>query len=197
MSIGDNIKKFRKIRRLTQQELASFTKISLSAIIKYENNQREPKTEMLIKIANALDVDLLNLIADNNEMIEEEDLKRLKKEVSDERIIYSKPSVIKEIDKKSKFYANLENVLQSESWQEEFNYKYTDLVKRDDFDEIIDEVLAGLLCLSGKKIEPIDRIKRYISSKNYEITKFNDDVLKDIDRKFSEILELEFFKLNK
>ena len=40
-------------------------------------------------------------------------------------------------------------------------------------------------------------LKDYISSKDYDINKLSDESLIEIDKKCSDILELEFFKLNK
>jgi len=60
--IGENIKKFRKNKKLTQQNLADILEISIHAIRKYENNSREPKIEMIYSIANALDVPVVDIL---------------------------------------------------------------------------------------------------------------------------------------
>lgn len=61
--IKDRIKKYRQIKGLTQAELASLTHISLSNISKYETGNRVPKTDYLIKIAEALRIPLSALIS--------------------------------------------------------------------------------------------------------------------------------------
>ncbi|MBE6089539.1 helix-turn-helix domain-containing protein [Clostridium beijerinckii] len=137
MSIGDNIKKFRKIKKLTQQELASVTKISLSAIIKYENNQRDPKTEMLVKIANALDVPIMELIADENNFVDNNLANRILSDMSDDSsAFYSQPSIIRKIDEEFEPHKAIEELLRTRALQKELDYKYMELISRDNFNEI-------------------------------------------------------------
>lgn len=78
MNIGANIKKYRKEKGLTQQQLADLIgkstigvrkyeandiKISLgSSLARYENGTREPKIGTLNEIAKVLDVSIQELI---------------------------------------------------------------------------------------------------------------------------------------
>lgn len=54
--IGNRIQKYRKLRNMTQDELSKQSGIYLSTIKKYENGERNPKPEQLLKIAEALGV---------------------------------------------------------------------------------------------------------------------------------------------
>ena len=54
--IGDNIKRIRKEKKITQKELGEMLGVSQSAINQFENNKSTPKTQTLQKIADALDV---------------------------------------------------------------------------------------------------------------------------------------------
>ncbi|MCC0707302.1 helix-turn-helix domain-containing protein [Clostridioides sp. ES-S-0190-01] len=56
MAIGEDIKKLRKSKGLTQQELAEKANISKNAIYNYENNKSIPNAKILKKIMNALEV---------------------------------------------------------------------------------------------------------------------------------------------
>ncbi len=58
MEIGENIKKYRKQKGLSQSELADLANISRVAIGNYERGNRTPNIEIVKKIANALDVPL-------------------------------------------------------------------------------------------------------------------------------------------
>ncbi|MHA9740118.1 helix-turn-helix domain-containing protein [Robinsoniella peoriensis] len=64
MTIGDKIRHIRNFRGLTQKELG--LKIGLDAksadnrIAQYETNYRVPKKDMLVQIAEALDVNIMN-----------------------------------------------------------------------------------------------------------------------------------------
>lgn len=63
-TIGTNIKYFRKKSKLTQRELASKCNLATGTIQQYELGKREPKTEILIRIANALQIELADLVSD-------------------------------------------------------------------------------------------------------------------------------------
>ncbi len=66
MVIGENIKRIRKEKKLTQKQLGGLCepKISESTIRKYELNILNPKIETIQKIADALNVSLNDLIPD-------------------------------------------------------------------------------------------------------------------------------------
>ena len=66
MNIGNNIKKYRKIKGLTQIQLAEKINKSESIIRKYEANNVKPNIEMLNKISDALNVSVSELISDEN-----------------------------------------------------------------------------------------------------------------------------------
>lgn len=54
--ISDLIKKYRKLKGMTQEQLCQAAGIGISTLKKYENNDRNPKPEQLQKIADALQV---------------------------------------------------------------------------------------------------------------------------------------------
>lgn len=58
MNEGDNIRRIRKEKGLTQSQLAKKAGISEISVRKYESGKRKPKLETMEKIANALDVPL-------------------------------------------------------------------------------------------------------------------------------------------
>lgn len=61
MALGQNIKKYRKEKKLTQKELASLAGVNEVTIRSYEAEKYRPKIETLQKIAEALDVSLAAL----------------------------------------------------------------------------------------------------------------------------------------
>ena len=63
MTVGENIKRIRKQKRLTQKQLGELCNPSISAatIRKYELNILNPKLETLQKISTALDVSITDL----------------------------------------------------------------------------------------------------------------------------------------
>ena len=66
--IGTNIKLLRDIRGLSQKELAEFASISTGTLSHIENGGRQPSLEMLYKIADALNVSIINLVLDEREI---------------------------------------------------------------------------------------------------------------------------------
>ena len=64
MSIGENIKKYRKNNKLTLKQLGELVGLSEQAIGQYERGDRNPSLEILIKIAVALDVSVNELMED-------------------------------------------------------------------------------------------------------------------------------------
>ena len=56
MTVGEQIKTIRKKKGLTQKQLAELTGLIEPTIRKYESGQRTPKSDNLIKIAEALGV---------------------------------------------------------------------------------------------------------------------------------------------
>jgi len=56
LTLGQNIKKYRKQKGLTQSELAEMIDLKSITIRKYESDDREPSIETITKIAEALGV---------------------------------------------------------------------------------------------------------------------------------------------
>ena len=65
ITIGENIKRIRKEKGLTQKQLAEMLGVTQQMIGTYENNKRTPKLDTALKIAKALDVDVLDLLGLN------------------------------------------------------------------------------------------------------------------------------------
>ncbi len=62
MDIGKHLKEFRQEKGISRESLSSILGISIHALAKYEQGQREPNIETLNKIAKALDVEMASLI---------------------------------------------------------------------------------------------------------------------------------------
>ena len=84
MTIGENIKKYREKKGLTQKELGAALGLAEITIRQYESNKREPKYEILFSIADALNIsidDLMNI--DTGKRIKEE---RVKAKLTQEKL---------------------------------------------------------------------------------------------------------------
>ncbi|WP_251862148.1 helix-turn-helix domain-containing protein [Clostridium sp. Marseille-Q2269] len=62
MSVGENIKKYRKEKRLTQKQLAKEINLSEISIRRYEKNISTPTIEIIKKIAEKLKVPVSSLL---------------------------------------------------------------------------------------------------------------------------------------
>ena len=63
MHIGDKIKKAREAKGLSQKEVATTLKMDQSQYSKIENGKVDPQFSTIEKIAGALKVDVVNLVA--------------------------------------------------------------------------------------------------------------------------------------
>lgn len=79
MSIGENIKKARKSKKMTQKELAKFIGKSERMVQKYEKGEIEPSFETLEKIAGTLEVFVFEFLDDNVYVTSSENSVEIKK----------------------------------------------------------------------------------------------------------------------
>lgn len=61
-NLARTIKKYRKARKLTMEQLNEKSEINLSTLKKYETDNRNPKLEQLSKIADALEVSVFEFL---------------------------------------------------------------------------------------------------------------------------------------
>lgn len=64
--LGENIKKFRKIKNMSREYLSTKLGISVHTLSKYEQGQREPNIDMLNKISNVLGVTINELAGEQD-----------------------------------------------------------------------------------------------------------------------------------
>lgn len=110
MSIGTVIKKYRKIKNLTQEEMAGRLGVTAPAVNKWENENSYPDIMLLAPIARLLDISVDTLLSfrenlkeeEINEIVREADT-RLKEESYDEAFQWAK--------KKLEQYPNCENLI--------------------------------------------------------------------------------------
>ena len=60
--IGDNLKRLRTLRALTQVELAEKASVTQATVVRIERNQAEPHMSTIRKLAGALGVDPAELV---------------------------------------------------------------------------------------------------------------------------------------
>ncbi|NGP44911.1 helix-turn-helix domain-containing protein [Bacillaceae bacterium SIJ1] len=70
-SIGEKIKRQRKEKQLTQQDLADLLNVSRSAISNWESERNYPDLSTLVQLSDALDISLDQLLREDSMMVEE------------------------------------------------------------------------------------------------------------------------------
>ena len=75
-SLGDRIANLRKELDINQKELATKVRITEASLSRYENNLREPKSEIIVRLAKALETstDYLLGVNDNTKISKEDKL---------------------------------------------------------------------------------------------------------------------------
>ena len=64
VKIGDNLKRRRVRKALTQEELARKARLTTASVARIERNETEPRMSTLRKLAKALDIDPAELVGD-------------------------------------------------------------------------------------------------------------------------------------
>lgn len=123
MNIGDNIKKHRKMRGLTQIELGKLIEKSVSTIQKYESNSVKPDINTIKNIAQKLDTSMSNIIGDDDEL---EFQAHIEGYADDIDVFYKSPSDVKIEKTYDEISKNIDLLLSDKNIQEELNYKYDD-----------------------------------------------------------------------
>ena len=72
--IIENVKELRRIKNLSQLELSELADLSMNTISKFEINQKQINLQTLIKISNALDVDVNYLLGYEPKELNKQDL---------------------------------------------------------------------------------------------------------------------------
>ena len=80
MGIGDNIKKYRTEKEISQEKLATKLDMSSRTLQSYEAGRTSPTMDILIKIAIALDIPFYKLI-ENDESLSTKDIEKVKKNI--------------------------------------------------------------------------------------------------------------------
>ena len=135
MSLGNNIKRIRKNKGLTQKELAEKLKVNINTIQNYENGRREPKIEVIKNLGEILDVSLSEFFWDDDIKREEANIQKLKSKLpeSEEVLITESPTTRKYNDSNFEGIRILKDFLKNDAIQEDSNYDYKTLL----FNEIL------------------------------------------------------------
>ncbi|WP_066675874.1 helix-turn-helix domain-containing protein [Clostridium septicum] len=66
MDIGENLKKIRKDKKMTQEDFGKLVGLSANTVQRYESGKRQPNIETIKKIADSLEVPINLILFDGN-----------------------------------------------------------------------------------------------------------------------------------
>lgn len=166
MNIGDNIKKIRKEKKITQSQLASSLKISQSYLSDLENNRKNLGIKTIEKIAKKLNVSVAYLTS-GNKMLSDLTEGEINEQFSELRLKLNKDNKNRELNLKS----NLLDLIQRDLKYIDvhyFNnvYNFYELEKTEDDNLLFISVLLQMLHqhkMSGSKEAYDDIIKDFDS----------------------------------
>ena len=67
--LGENIRRLREERKLTQEKLAEKLEVSFQAVSAWEREEYRPDVDKLLKLAEVFDVSLSTLVSDRNDFV--------------------------------------------------------------------------------------------------------------------------------
>lgn len=154
MNIGDNIKKIRKEKKVTQSELASSLKISQSYLSDLENNRKNLGIKTIEKIAKKLNVSVAYLTS-GNKMLSDLTEDEINEQFSELRFKLNKDNTNRELNLKS----NLLDLIQRDLKYIDIHYfnnvyNFYELEKTEDDNLLFISVLLQMLHqhkMSGSK----------------------------------------------
>ena len=188
MEFKDKLKEIRKDRNLTQEQLAEKANISIRTIANYESGKREPNVEILVKISNALGVQV-------NDFYDNSDIAKINK---------------KEISKIDKTYSILQEIndssLEIKNKELKRCYERIDMLEKD-YDKLLDSIMENrkLEIINELYNDPIKLITFLIDYFTYDLmpnekgyinkVDINKDEAINIINSLKNTLEFELYKI--
>ena len=150
INIGANIKRLRRERELTQEQLAEALNVSITAVSKWERNETYPDITLLFPLAHYFDVSLDELMGYDRERIEQDITDTAKKYLE----LYAKRDIDEMRQEARRFiieaykqYPNDYRIMSYYMWNVGGDYADNDpnvlLEHKDEFRRICDSILDG------------------------------------------------------
>lgn len=197
---ADNLKKYRKENKLTQDDLAKRLNVSRSAISYYEKGTVEPSIYFLINLANEMNCSIDNLFGFNREVsielppnLTKEDLKPIEKDFKKENFEIDDPKYYLEKLKKTLIKVQ-RSYIELDMSKKRTDKMYDELVRTFNREERFEEMLNELTELENKF-----NYKFNIKNKRKNDVEISDELIPNIeDLRNKKLKELENqYKKNK
>lgn len=156
MSFGKNLVKFRKEKRLTQEELVKISGVAISQIRRYETDKSSPSLDVIIKLSKALGVSIDEMVFDkvtgmaagkivDRELLEQFEM--VSAMTAEEKYVVKK--ILEGVIVKHQVEKMMRPTVEK-SWSERFREITDKLAKgvkdysQQEIDQVIDEAVAGV-----------------------------------------------------
>ena len=156
MSFGKNLSKFRKEKRLTQEDLVKLSGVAISQIRRYETDKSSPSLDVIVKLSKAIGVSIDEMVFDKltgiavNKIVDRELLEQFEMVSA---MTEEEKYVVKKILEGVIVKHQVEKVMRpklEKSWSERFREITDKLAKgakdysQDEMDHIIDEAVVAV-----------------------------------------------------
>lgn len=177
MQVGEVIRKYRKKKNMTQEEIAKRLGVTTPAVNKWEKGVTQPDIMLLAPIARLLDITLETLLSFQDELTVEE-MNRIVKEIDSMFDYKSYGEVFQYAQKIIQQYPNCEQIIWQLAVILDYRYMIDKSIKEDVYekkilewyeraleskDEKIRRNSAGSLCAYYRRKEMYDKAEKYLS----------------------------------
>ena len=144
--IGDNIKRMRRERNITQEELAEMFGVSCTAVSKWERGETYPDITLIFPLANYFGVSVDELMGYNSARVEQE-IQDIIKQRNDLFNMGKMKEAVELMSRARKEYPNDYRIMHCYMWDIAGSYADNDpkvlLAHKEEFLEICDKIISG------------------------------------------------------
>lgn len=146
ITIGENIKRMRRSRNITQEELAELFGVSCTAVSKWERGETYPDITLMFPLANYFEVSVDELMGYNSARVEQE-IQDIIKQRNDLFNMGKMKEAVELMTQARKEYPNDYRIMHCYMWDIAGSYADNDpkilLAHKEEFWEICDKIISG------------------------------------------------------
>jgi len=146
ITIGENIKRMRRARNITQEELAELFGVSCTAVSKWERGETYPDITLIFPLANYFEVSVDELMGYHSARMEQE-IQDIIKERNDLFNMGKMKEAVELMTRARKDYPNDYRIMHCYMWDVAGSYADNDseilLAHKEEFLEICDKIISG------------------------------------------------------
>lgn len=167
MKLNEVIRKYRKAKGLTQEEMASYLGVTAPAVNKWENGNTTPDLMLIAPIARLLNISLNELLSFKEELTPEE-IEELVKKANQKFLYENYKDVFSWIKKQIQLYPNCESLIYNLTLLLDINKHIKNIPENEEYDKFILNCYERLFKSDDEnmKITAADALHKYYLHKN-------------------------------